>query len=151
MDVQQPPRGYLIATLGCYCPRCREGKLFKHSTSINIRRNMEMYTICLLCHQPTELEVGFYYGTSYVSYVFGVVLSICTFLIWWLLIGFSFNDNRFIYWVGFNSILLVSLQPWLMRFSRSLWISWFVSYNPDWRTTPPEDTERINASEMNNW
>lgn len=112
---------------------------------------MEMHKACTLCDQPTELEVGFYYGTSYVSYVFGVLLSIFTFLLWWLVIGLSFTDNRFIYWIVFNSILLLGLQPWLMRFSRSLWISWFVHYNPNWRETPPENVERINSSEMNNW
>lgn len=112
---------------------------------------MEMFPECVLCGQPTEIEVGFYYGTSYVSYVIGVVLSVTTFLLWWLIIGLSFSDNRFLFWVAFNSILLLGLQPSLMRFSRSLWISWFVNYAPDWRENPPEDLGRSNASQANNW
>lgn len=151
MKDEQPSRSYVTSILGCYCPRCREGKLFKYPISVWVKRNMEMFSECELCGQPTEIEVGFYYGTSYVSYVIGVVLSVATFLLWWLLVGLSFTDNRFLYWVAFNSFLLLGLQPWLMRFSRSLWISWFVNYDPNWKENPPEDLGRTNASQANNW
>ena len=112
---------------------------------------MQMNEHCPVCGQPTDIEVGFYYGTSYVSYLIALVLSAITFLLWWLIIGFSFTDNRFFYWITFNAVLLIVMQPWLMRFSRSLWISWFVRYNPDWQSSRPEDLERINKDQMNNW
>ncbi len=112
---------------------------------------MQMNEHCPVCGQPTDIEVGFYYGTSYVSYLIALVLSAITFLLWWLLIGFSFTDNRFFYWITLNAVLLIVMQPWLMRFSRSLWISWFVRYNSDWQSSGPEDFERINKDQMNNW
>jgi hypothetical protein len=43
------------------------------------------------------------------------------------------------------------LQAWLMRFSRALWLSWFVTYDPQWATHPPDDPERIVEEQMNNW
>ena len=112
---------------------------------------MEMHTRCEVCGQLTDIEVGFYYGTGYVSYVIALLLTIAGFLLWWLLIGFSFSDNRFIYWLVSNSVLLIVLQPWLMRFSRSLWISWFVKYDPNWPENKSVDTERINETQMGNW
>ena len=152
MPGNKPHRGYLNSVLGCHCPRCREGKLFQNPTSINLKKNMAMNKTCPVCGQPTEMEVGFYYGTSYVSYVLTVVLSVASLLLWWLIIGLSLNDNRFFYWVGFNALLLLSLQPWLMRFSRSLWISWFVRYDPDWKVHKPADvSERLNTEQANNW
>jgi hypothetical protein len=45
-----------------------EGKLFQFATSINLKQNMAMNRTCPVCGQSTEMEVGFYYGTSYVSY-----------------------------------------------------------------------------------
>jgi len=64
----------------------------------------------------------------------------------------SLNDNRFFFWIAFNGILLIALQPWLMRVSRSLWISWFVKHDPDWKDHKPEDvSERLNADQANNW
>ena len=107
---------------------------------------------CPVCGQPTELEVGFYYGTSYVSYAITVGLSLVSLMIWWLTIGLSTSDNRFFFWLGFNGVLLILLQPWLMRLSRSIWISWFVRYDPDWKEHQPDDvSERINAEQANNW
>jgi len=107
---------------------------------------------CPVCGQPTEIEVGFYYGTSYVSYALTVGLSVATLILWYLTIGLSTDDNRFFFWLGFNAVLLLLLQPWLMRLSRSLWISWFVKYDADWKQHKPADvSERLNEEQANNW
>jgi uncharacterized protein (DUF983 family) len=138
-------RSYLTSALSCRCPRCREGKLFKNNISISLKKNMAMPRLCPVCGQPTEKEPGFYYGTGYVSYALGVAISVATFIAWFVLIGMSVNDNRFFYWLITNAVILVVLQPWLMRVSRSIWISWFVKYDPDWEKHPlnKEDIERI--------
>jgi len=107
---------------------------------------------CPVCGQPTEIEVGFYYGTSYVSYALAVLICVVSLLVWWMLIGLSTSDDRFFYWLGFNAVLLIVLQPWLMRLSRSLWISWFVRYDRDWKDHQPMDvSERMNEEQANNW
>lgn len=106
---------------------------------------------CPVCGQLTEIEVGFYYGTGYVSYVLALVLSGVTLVAWWLFIGFSFNDNRFLWWVIINAVLLIAAQPWLMRLSRSLWISWFVRHEPKWKENQTHNYERIVKEHMNNW
>ncbi|MGB3153989.1 MAG: DUF983 domain-containing protein [Chitinophagaceae bacterium] len=142
----------MSSTIGCRCPRCREGKLFQYPTTIRLKKNMLMNKDCTVCRQASEIEVGFYYGTSYVSYVLTVGLSLLSLGLWALTIGLSVNDNRFFIWMGVNAGLLFLLQPWLMRFSRSLWISWFVKYDPDWKIHQPEDvSERLNAEQANNW
>ncbi|GAA4318903.1 DUF983 domain-containing protein [Flaviaesturariibacter amylovorans] len=151
MHPEGATRGYLSTLLGCYCPRCRKGALFQHPVSLRVGRNMEMHRACPVCAQPTEIEVGFYYGTGYVSYLIAVAISALSFLLWWLLIGFSFSDRRFFWWLGCNSVGLLLGQPWLMRFSRAFWLSCFVSYDPHWRTNPPDAGERHNAEQANNW
>lgn len=151
MSTPKPSRGYFPTVFGNRCPRCREGKLFKNKVSANIGKNNEMNEHCPVCGQPSEIEVGFYYGTGYVSYMLAVMVSGATFVAWWLFIGFSFTDNRFAWWIGINAVLLIVLQPWLMRLSRSLWISWFVRYDPNWRDNRPQDYERIVPGQMNNW
>ena len=152
MSEKKPARGYLASSMGCYCPRCREGKLFKYPTSFRMKKNMEMNKNCPVCGQPTEIEVGFYYGTSYVSYALTVALSVASLIAWWVLIGLSTEDNRFFVWIGVNAVLLLLLQPWLMRVSRSLWISWFVKYDPEWHLHQPVDvSERMNKDQGSNW
>lgn len=107
---------------------------------------------CPVCGQPTEIEVGFYYGTSYVSYALTVALSVASLIAWWVLIGLSTEDNRFFVWIAVNAVFLLLLQPWLMRVSRSLWISWFVKYDPEWHLHQPVDvSERMNNDQGSNW
>lgn len=107
-----------------------------------------MNQTCPVCGQPTEIEVGFYYGTGYVSYALTVAFSVASFVAWWVLIGFSTEDNRFFYWLGINALLLVGLQPLFMRLSRSVWLSWFVKYDPNWRTNKVEKLDRIIPDQM---
>lgn len=145
-------RGYLSSAIGCRCPRCREGKLFKNPVSFRFKKTMEMNKNCPVCGQATELEVGFYYGTGYVSYALAIAITVSSLVAWFVLIGMSTSDDRFFYWLGANAVLLILLQPWLMRLSRSLWISWFVKYDPEWQHHQPVDvSERLNADQANNW
>lgn len=151
MKTSRPNRGYLETIVTCRCPRCREGKLFKYPLGFRLRRNMEMFDSCPVCNQPTDLEVGFYYGTGYISYLLALVLTGISCLLWALFIGFSFHDNRFAVWITLNSVGLLLSQLWLMRFSRALWLSFFVGYDEDWEHTKPLAPERINEEQKHNW
>jgi len=93
---------------------------------------------CPRCGQKTEIEQGFYYGTGYVSYALTVAFSVATFVAWWVLIGISTDDNRIFWWMGTNAILLLLLQPYFMRLSRTVWLSFFVKYNGDWESRQNE-------------
>lgn len=150
-DIHTHKHGYLKSTLCLKCPRCRTGDMFKSKSSYHLRHFMKMYEKCPLCGQRMEIEIGFYYGTSYVSYALSIAISVATFIAWWLLFGISANDNRVFWWMSTNIVLLILLQPYLMRLSRTLWLSVFASYNPNWRLENAEEPERIVAEEMNNW
>jgi uncharacterized protein (DUF983 family) len=131
-EVKYPKPSYFISVLDNRCPRCRTGKLYTHSP-YDLRNTVSMHESCPVCGQPTEIEVGFYYGTGYVSYALTVGFSVVTLILWWLTIGFSLKDNRFFTWIAVNAIMMILLQPVFMRLSRTLWFSWFVSYDPNWR------------------
>lgn len=143
--------GYLLAVFTNKCPRCRQGHLYQEANPYKLSKVTAMNEVCLECGQPTDLEVGFYYGTSYVSYTIAIIVCALSFVLWWLLIGFSFSDSRFFYWMGFNAFLLIAIQPLLMRLSRTLWLSWFVKYDPNWKSNKIKDLERIVTGQMNNW
>lgn len=104
-----------------------------------------MHDRCPACGQLMEIEVGFWYGTSYISYALTVALSVATCIAWWVLIGFSLEDNRFFLWMGTNIVILLVAQPYLMRLSRAIWLSIFVKYNKNWRTEKPEEPERLGS------
>src|SRR3954464_1201042 len=123
---------YLLSVLKNKCPRCREGDLFVSKSEYNLKSSVKMHEKCPVCGQLTEIEVGFYYGTSYVSYALGVAMSEALFVAWGVILGFSISDNSLFYYLGVNAVLLILLQPPLMRLSRTLWLSWFVKYDANW-------------------
>lgn len=94
-----------------------------------------MHKKCPECGQPFELEVGFWYGTAYVSYALSVALAVTSFVAWYVLIGMSTEDNRFFWWLGITIFLLIALQPWMMRLSRVIYLYFFVRYNPNYKET----------------
>ncbi|HLX92335.1 MAG TPA: hypothetical protein VKR32_11660 [Puia sp.] len=92
-----------------------------------------MHEHCPECGQRFELEVGFWYGTGYVSYAIDVVLSLASFALWWVFIGMSTDDNRFFWWLGINCFGLFVLQPWITRISRVVYLYFFVRYDVDYK------------------
>ena len=138
---------YLSAIFKNKCPRCRKGGIFIHKSSYK-KGFMTMNERYPDCNQRTEIEVGFYYRTAYVSYALTVALSVASFIAWWIFVGISMDDNRVFGWLIFNSILLITLQPWLMRMARTIWLSFFVKYNPNWKTEPPTETDRVIEEQM---
>lgn len=109
--------------------------MFKEPNPWKLKKTLKMPDRCPECGQPFELEVGFWYGTGYVSYGLSFAFSVVTFLAWWLLVGLSTQDYRFFLWMGLNAVLLLVLQPWIMRISRVLYLYFFVPYDPQYKTT----------------
>ena len=131
---------YLWSILTMKCPRCRRGNMFKDPNpykGLSLKHIFQMPENCPVCNQKYNLEPGFWYGTAYVSYALAVALSVSTFVAWVVLIGISFRDNRIFYWLIVNSILLVVLQPWLMRLSRVIYIRFFIRYDEQYQKTEP--------------
>ena len=140
-----------LKLFACKCPRCRRGDMFEDKNPWNLNKTMKMNKACPVCGQPLDIEVGFYFGSSYVSYALTVALSVATFIAWWVLIGFSLKDNRLFYWLAINAVLLIAAQPYLMRVARTGWLAFFVRYDKNWRVNPPKPLERTNKDQENNW
>lgn len=102
--------------------------MFRQKSLFPLKRLLDMPERCPECGQPMELEVGFYYGTGYVSYALSVGLTFVVAVIFGLTWGFSYKDYSIFYFLGIDIFLLIVLQPWLMRISRVLYLWGFVKY-----------------------
>ncbi len=124
------------------CPRCRRGPMFKDNNpfkKLKLSHIFDMPENCPVCSQKYEMEPGFWYGTGYVSYALAVAVSATTFVAWLVLIGVSVDDNRIFAWLIFDIVLLLVIQPWLMRLSRVLYLYLFVSYDEHYTATKPKE------------
>lgn len=139
---KKPKPGYFWSLFSMKCPRCRRGSMYNSGNpfkKLSLKHIFDMPEKCPVCNQRYEMETGFWYGTGYVSYAFAVALSVATFIAWTVIIGISVNDNRVFYWLGFNALLLVILQPWLMRMSRVIYLYFFVRYDADYEQHAPQE------------
>lgn len=143
----QPKPNMLWSILTMKCPRCRRGDMFKDNNpykSLKLDNILAMHDTCPVCNQKYDLEVGFWYGTGYVSYAVVVALSAATFIAWWVLIGVSFRDNRVIWWLVINAVLMILLQPWVMRISRVIYLYFFVTYDKNYKNTATKTFDYYN-------
>lgn len=141
----------VLSVLQNKCPRCRRGKLYKYGNPYNLKTFMKMNERCPVCGQPLDMEPGFYYGTNLVSYTIAVLIVVLTFILWWIFIGFSLSDSRFFIWMVSACILLLFLQPPLMRLSRTIWLAFFVPYSHNWNKGDIVEPERVNKDQAHNW
>lgn len=124
------------------CPRCRRGPMFNDSNPykrLSLSHIFDMPETCPVCQQKYEMETGFWYGTGYVSYALAVAISVTTFIAWLVLIGVSVSDARIFAWLGSNILLLIIIQPWLMRLSRVIYLYFFVKYNDHYDSSKPKE------------
>jgi flagellar biosynthesis protein FliQ len=122
----------IISLLNYKCPRCRQGDMYVQKNLWPLPTMMQMPTHCKVCGQKTELESGFYFGTGYVSYALSVAFLVAFFVAYHVIIGLSIERNTVIPCLIAAVVLLILIQPWMMRLSRILYLSAFVGYDADW-------------------
>jgi uncharacterized protein (DUF983 family) len=118
----------LPSLLGMKCPNCRKGHMFTNKSIFPLKHMLQMPERCPVCGQKMELEVGFYYGTGYVSYALTVGIIGILFVAYWVIFGLSYKDNSIFYALGTSVAIVLLMQPWLMRISRVLYLWGFVKY-----------------------
>lgn len=127
----------LSAIAGMKCPNCRKGNMYVNKSMFPLKEMMNMPDRCPVCGQKMEIEVGFYYGTGYVSYGLSVAVAIFNIIWYAVLVGFSWKDNSVWWYLGITTGMLILLQPLLMRLSRVLYLYMFVKY----RSSPDRDSQ----------
>lgn len=82
---------------------------------------------CDDCNQPFFLEPSFYEGAMYVSYAFQVALFVTFF------VAYQIVYPEAPLWVYITTVVVSSivLIPFTYRFSRTVWIHFFVSYKKE--------------------
>lgn len=110
------------------CPNCHRGNLFTNKSIFPLGKMLDMPEHCPVCGQKYEIELGFWYGTGYVSYALSVGLIATLAVVFALTVGFSWNNNSVYYFIGIMVGAMVVLQPLIMRYSRVLYIYFFVKY-----------------------
>ena len=73
-------KGVLKSISNGLCPKCRSGKMFKHSAyAIRNADFVKMDDNCSVCNYRFSMEPGFFIGATYVNYAFFIVILLSTY------------------------------------------------------------------------
>jgi uncharacterized protein (DUF983 family) len=110
------------------CPKCQKESMYLDQNPLHLSKILKMHENCSHCGLKYQIEPAFFYGAMYVSYGLNVCIGIAAFVISYVLLSSTLK-------VAFISIIasLIVLFPFVLRWSRNVYINMFVSYDPDFQ------------------
>ena len=114
----------LYSILTGTCPKCHKESMYLDKNPLHLNKILVMNENCSHCGLKYQIEPSFFYGAMYVSYGLNVAAGISVFIVSYLLFGCSLKAT-------FIAIIvsLVLLFPFVLRWSRNIYINMFVSYD----------------------
>jgi uncharacterized protein (DUF983 family) len=115
----------LYSILTGTCPKCQNESMYLDKNPLHLSKVLKMHEKCSHCGLKYQIEPSFFYGAMYVSYGLNVAIGIAVFIISYVLLNYDIK-------VSFISIVtsLIVLFPFVLRWSRNIYINMFISYNP---------------------
>jgi uncharacterized protein (DUF983 family) len=115
----------LYSILTGTCPKCQNESMYLDKNPLHFNKILKMHENCSHCGLRYQIEPSFFYGAMYVSYGLNVAVGIAVFIISFVIFGSNLK-------VAFIAIIasLIVLFPFVLRWSRNIYINMFVSYDP---------------------
>ncbi len=115
----------LYSILTGTCPKCQNESMYLDKNPLHFNKILKMHENCSHCGLKYQIEPSFFYGAMYVSYGLNVAVGIAASIVSFILFGSSLK-------VAFIAIIvsLILLFPFVLRWSRNIYINMFVSYDP---------------------
>ena len=105
------------------CPRCHKGKVLSSSNPLKMSTLLDTEKTCSHCNLKYEKEVGFFTGALYVSYAMMSGMFIVAYILQLTVLDWDTTNFAL-----FMLVLILLSFPFVARWSRVLWLNFFVSY-----------------------
>jgi uncharacterized protein (DUF983 family) len=117
MSTKRP--SLIPAMLMMKCPNCRKGDMFVNKHIFPLATCVRMNQHCPNCGQQLVFETnngpGINYALTMIIYMLNIVW-------YWPIFGISYKDNSVFYFLITTTVVVIVLQPWLMRISRVIYL-----------------------------
>jgi uncharacterized protein (DUF983 family) len=120
----------IYSILGMKCPRCHEGDIFE--TKNPYKKMSAIHKNCPHCELRYEKEMGFFFGAMYVSYMLNIALFVTCIVAYFVLLDQYISGTLLMI---IYVLLTIILMPVYYRLSRTIWMNFFNSYEPEKRGT----------------
>ena len=116
----------LYSILTGTCPKCQNESMYVNKNPLHLGSVLKMNENCSHCHLKYQIEPSFFYGAMYVSYALNVAMGVAIFIITFLF----FNQSVMVSFIAIIASIIL-LQPFILRWSRNIYINMFVAYDAD--------------------
>lgn len=123
-DNGRPPL-LLPALLTGKCPNCRKGYVWVNKSVFPLGQTLRLKDNCPVCNQKLLHERNNGGGINYALTVLLFFLNLCWY---WPIFGLSYKDNSVYYYLATSILVVILIQPWLMRLSRMVYLYFFIGY-----------------------
>jgi len=109
-------RPSIVHGMACMrCPECRKGQVFRQKHVFPLKGMLEMNQFCPHCGYKLITESNNGPG---INYALTTILFFLNLLWYWPIFGLSYMDDSIFYFLGASILVVLLLQPYLMRLSR---------------------------------
>jgi uncharacterized protein (DUF983 family) len=109
-----------------HCPKCRKGFIFLNRSIFPLNKCVDIVDNCKSCGEKLQLERNSGGG---INYALTMLLFIVNIFWYWPIFGLSYKDNSFFYFLATSTMVVVLIQPWLMRYSRIIFLYFLIQYD----------------------
>lgn len=110
------------------CPKCRKGFVFSNKSILPLGKCLDLVDNCKVCGQKMQMESN---NGGGINYALTMMLFFLNILWYWPIFGMSYKDNSFIYFIFASVAVVVFVQPWLMRYSRMIFLYFLIKFDKE--------------------
>ncbi len=130
MCAQQQPSSFMGGLIKMKCPNCRIGKAFVNDSVFPLSKTLRLVNYCSVCGQKMVNETNNGPG---INYAFTVILFFLN-LVWYVpIFGIDYYDDGIYYFMAASTAVIILLQPWMLRYSRMVYLYLSVPYQSNRR------------------
>ena len=115
----------LYSLLTMKCPSCRKSTVFVNKSILPLSGIVTLKDECEVCGQKMKSESN---NGGGINYALSMVLFFLNLLWYWPIFGLSYKDNSVYYYLISSTVVVVVAQPWLMRWSRMIYLYLYVAF-----------------------
>lgn len=115
----------LYSLLSMKCPSCRKSVVFVNKSVFPLGQIVDLKDECEVCGQKMKSESN---NGGGINYALSMMLFFLNLLWYWPVFGLSYKDNSVYYYLASSTVVVMLAQPWLMRWSRMIYLYLYVSF-----------------------
>ena len=115
----------LPSLLTMKCPSCRQSTVFVNKSLFPLGKCLALKDECEICGERMKSESN---NGGGINYALTMMLFFLNLLWYWPIFGLSDKDYSVFYYLIVSTVVVVLMQPYLMRLSRMLYLYIYVGF-----------------------